>query len=103
MTLEQYLGASVRSRDKDLAIALEKWRKFRDVATKQPQLLHCLSFAQRVSWCMLRHWWLGTHQEPSLLKAARALFSTQRLVKVGTFNLPGSILPPTTTVDWIVW
>lgn len=30
-------------------------------------------------------------------------FSTQRLVKVGTFVLPGTDLPPATGVDWVVW
>ena len=30
-------------------------------------------------------------------------FSTQRLVKVGAFILPGTDLPPTTGVDWVVW
>ena len=72
MILEKYLGASVRSQDKDAATALERWRKFRDVAAEQPQFLHYLSFTQRVSWSMLQHWWLGSYQEPSLSKASRA-------------------------------
>ena len=95
MVLEKYLGASVRSRDNGAAIALERWRKFRDIAAEQPQFLHYLSFTQRVSWSMLRHWWLGTHQEPSLSKAARAFLEAAASSPAPMTYLFGEVYPDT--------
>ena len=95
MILEKYLGASVRSRDKDAAIALERWLKFRDLAAEQPQFLHYLSFTQRVSWSILRHWWLGTHQEPSLSKAARATLEAAASLPAPMTYLFGEVYPNT--------
>ena len=99
MALEKYLGASIRSRDKDAAIALERWRKFCDVATEQPEFLHYLSFTQRVSWIMLRHWWLGTHQEPSLSKAARASLEAAASSPVPMIYLFGEAYPDAETYN----
>ncbi|KAL9062826.1 MAG: hypothetical protein Q9161_009733 [Pseudevernia consocians] len=93
MVLEKYLGASVRSRDKDAAIALERWRKFCDVVVEQPHFLHYLSFTQRVSWSMLRDWWLGTHQEPSLSKVARASLEAAASSAVPMTYLFGEVYP----------
>ena len=95
MILEKYLGASVRSRDKDAAIALERWRKFRDVAAEQPKFLHYLSFTQSVSWTMLRDWWLGAHQEPSLSKAARAFLEAAASSPAPPIYLFGEVYPDT--------
>ena len=95
MVLEKYLGASVRSQDKDAAIALERWRRFRDVAGEQPQFLQYLSFTQRVSWSMLRHWWLGTHQEPSLSKAARAYLEAAASLPGPMTYVFGEVYPDT--------
>ena len=70
--LEKYLGTSICSGDKDAAIALQRWFRFRDIETQQPQFLRFLSVAQRVSWTLLTHWWSGTYQDPSLSNAAIA-------------------------------
>ena len=70
--LEKYLGTSISNGDKDEAIALERWCRFRDIATEQPPFLRFLSVTQRVSWTVLTHWWSGTYQESSLSNAAIA-------------------------------
>ena len=70
MILERHLATSIRSGDRNAAIALERWHRFRAVATEQPQFLHSLSVTQRVSWNILMHWWSAKYQQPSLSKAA---------------------------------
>ena len=49
MILEKNLGTSIGSGGKNEAIALERWCRFRDIATEQSQFLRFLSFTQRVS------------------------------------------------------
>lgn len=70
--LEKYLGISIGTGDTDGAMALERWSKFRDIATEQPQFLRSLSVIQRVSWTLLTHWWSGAYQESSLSNASIA-------------------------------
>lgn len=72
MILEKYLGTSIRSGDRDAAVALARWRRFREVVAEQPQFCRSLSFSQKVSWTILTHWWSGTYQDPSLSNAAIA-------------------------------
>ena len=72
MILEKYLGNSIQSGDRDAAIALERWSRFRELITEQPEFRDFLSVSQKVSWTILTHWWSGAYQDPNLWNAAIA-------------------------------
>ena len=72
MLLEKHLGQSICSGGTDAAVALERWRKFREVVMEQPQFRHSLSFPQNASWTILTDWWRGSYQDPNLSNAAVA-------------------------------
>ena len=72
LILEKYLGTSIRGGDSDAAVALGRWRRFREVVAEQAHFRHSLSVPQNVSWTILTHWWLGTYQDPTLSNAAIA-------------------------------
>lgn len=59
MKLENYLGRSVQSEhargNVAMAIALERWRIFREVMANQPEFRHSLSWTQKASWTILSH------------------------------------------------
>lgn len=72
LVLDKHLGTSIRNGDRDAAVALERWRRFRAVVAEQPQFCRSLSVSQNVSWTILTHWWSGTYQDSSLSNAAIA-------------------------------
>lgn len=97
LILENYLGESVRSGDSDAAVALGRWRKFLDVVAEQQQFRHSLSVSQRVSWTILKHWWSGTYQDPSLSNTAIASLEAAASSPVPPIDLFGEVYPDAAT------
>lgn len=97
MVLEEYLGTNILSGESDAAIALGRWRKFREVVAEQTQF-HCvLSVPQRVSWTILTDWWSGVYQNPSLSKAAIASLEAAAASPVPMIHSFGELYPDAET------
>ncbi len=97
LILEKYLGESVLSGDRDAAVALGRWHKFLEVVAEQQQFRNSLSVAQNVSWTILKQWWLGTYQDPSLLDTAKASLEAAASSPIPMIDLFGEVYPDTAT------
>ncbi|KAL9104752.1 MAG: hypothetical protein Q9163_000364 [Psora crenata] len=78
MILEKHLRSPVSADQSDVARALERWYKFREVAAQHPNFGCSLSFPQKASWTLLTHWWSAAYQDPSFSEMAKSLLETAR-------------------------